>query len=105
MEQGQLKWHTWGMKTIEIIVIIHFLERLRKQTENEQLYSPLSRGFEYLLSKEELIQIINHMYDGRGSDEYGNLEGKSSQELLNIIDDEYYILCYFIEEVLGKYTL
>jgi|GEM_PF-4522410 len=93
------------MKTTEIIVIIHFLERLRKYTENEQLHSPLSRGFEHLLSKEELIRIINHMYDGKGSDEYGNLEKKIPPELLNIIDDEYYILCYFIEEVLGKYTL
>jgi len=92
------------MKTTEIIVIIHFLEILRKQTENEQLKPITSRGFEYLLSKEELIAIVNHMYDGKGSGIH-DLETKTAHELLKIIDDEYYILCYYIEEVLGRYML
>ena len=93
------------MKTTEIIVIIHFLEILRKQTENERLRTISSPAFQHILSKEELIAIVHHMHEIEGSEQYKGIEKMDKKELVEIIGDEYYILSYYIEEVLGRHTL
>ena len=92
------------MKTTEIIVIIHFLEILRKQTENERLRTISSPAFHHILSKEELIEIVRHMHEIEGGEKYEDIEKMDNKELIEIIGDEYYILSYYIEEVLGKYS-
>ena len=105
MEQAQLKWHTCSMKTTEIIVIIHFLEILRKQTQNERLRTISSPAFHHLLSKKELKRIVNYMHEMEGSEAPKNIHKMDKKELVEIIGDEYFILSYFIEEVLGKYNV
>ena len=93
------------MKTTEIIVIIHFLEILRKQCKEERLRTISSPAFQHILGKDELIAIVNHMHEVEGTKGNYNLQDMNQKELIEIIGDEYYILSYFIEEVLGKYSL
>ena len=93
------------MKPQHVIITMSFLQRLQKQAKNEQHQSPVHPAFKNLLDKEELMSIIDHMFDGEAEMEYPDLKIMSKDSLLEAINDEYYILCWLIEEVLGSYTL
>jgi hypothetical protein len=93
------------MKTEHRIITIHFLEILRKKCQDNERLNPIKPSYLKLLQREELIKIIELIYDGEGNQAHPNYQEKSSEELLCIINDEYYILWYMIEEVWGKYTL
>ncbi len=88
------------MKTKELLLIRHFLEILKNRSEKEQL-SPISRSMK-LLTKKQLISIIDNMFDGQGEDEYPDLKTKSKKDLLEVIDDEYYILDDLINKIEKK---
>lgn len=93
------------MNTRYAIITISFLERFRKTLEEERLQSPVSTAFTTLLTKEELISVIEHMHEGEATNKYPNLSDLDEAHLLEIIGDEYYILNWLMEEVLGGYTL
>lgn len=93
------------MKTEHRLVTIHFLETLRKRNENTEKIAPARNAYANLLEKEELITIMQNIYNGEAEYEHPNFTEKSKKELLTIINDEYYILEYLIEEVWGSYVL
>lgn len=93
-----------GMKIRHAIITVDFLEKLRQGAENEKL-APISKAHEVLLTNEELVSVIQYMYDGEAEKEHENLNEKTSEELLSIINDQYYILCWMIDEVFGCYAL
>ncbi len=93
-----------GMKIRHAIITVDFLEKLRQGAENEKL-ALISKAYEVLLTKEELVAVIQYMFEGEAEKEHKNLNEKTSEELLTIIDDQYYILCWMIDEVFGDYAL
>jgi len=93
------------MKTEHRLITIHFLEALRKQSEDLEKIAPTRNAYAHLLGKEELIIIMQNIYSGEAEYEHPGFTTMSKKELLAIIKDEYYILEYLIEEVWGDYIL
>lgn len=93
------------MKTEHILITVHFLECLRKQHEESEKLAPIHPAFAHLLDKEELMAIMQQIYNGDTEFEHPNFEDKSREELCVIIKDEYYILEYLIDEVFGRRLL
>lgn len=92
---------TLDIKTL--LILLHFLKQLEESATREQL-APLSSAFKHILSKEDLLEIIAHMYEGDQDEQYSNLRQKTPEELLAIIKDEYYILSY-LRASLSKHHL
>ena len=62
-------------------------------------------AFIHLLTREELLAILERVYLGEAQQEHPNLLEKTNPELLEIIKDQYYILDYFIDELLEEFLL
>ena len=93
------------MKTQHILITVHFLEALRTQSEETEHLAPVHKAFTHLLEKQELVAILQNIYNDEAEFEHPNFTEKTKEELLAIIKDEYYILEYLIEEVWGSYVL
>lgn len=85
--------------TEHLLITIHFLETLRKRNEDTEKIAPVRNAYANLLDKEELIIIMQNIYNGEAEYERPGFTEMSKRELLAIIKDEYYILEYLIEEV------
>ena len=94
-----------SMNARHALIALSFLQKLQEKVKNERFQNPVHPAFETLLNQEELISVIQCMYENEAEIEYPNLKEKSKKELVDIINDDYYILCWLMEEVLGRYTL
>lgn len=94
-----------NITTEHVLITIHFLEKLRVEHRDTEALSPMHRAFEHLLSHHELLEILQRMHHGGTAPNISELKTKSKSELLSLIDDEYYILEYVIEEVWGSHVL
>jgi hypothetical protein len=93
------------MKTEHILITVHFLEHLRKQHEALEQLAPVQSAFLHLLDRNELLKIVQLMYDGQAEKQHPNLTEKTNEEILTVINDQYYVLWYLIDDVFGEYTL
>ncbi|GAB5417033.1 MAG: hypothetical protein Crog4KO_18990 [Crocinitomicaceae bacterium] len=95
------------METRELIILRYFLHHLESRyRESELLHKPISPSFLHLLSREELVDVLIVMF---GSEEnlsslYPEYKQASNETLLfEHIQDEFYILQYFLEKVFTQY--
>lgn len=86
------------MKIHELIITRNFLLHLKNQHQNEQFMSATD-VFLNLLSREELLHIIDTMTGGTQHEEDPVFEESTNKELLSFIDDQYYILEYLISRI------
>lgn len=78
------------------LVFRHFLQSYQKIIEASK--SPtISPFFEHFFTREELINILDFMFGGVGLEQI-DLETATNEELLATIDDELYILRYFLNQ-------
>jgi hypothetical protein len=80
----------------QTILVLHFLNQLKKQSTREQL-EPITKAFLYVLTREQLLGIIENMTGKGGHPDDPNFSVMSDEDLLKWIADQYYILDWLIE--------
>ena len=96
------------MKTHELLIVRHFLQTLDKQVEGERLQEPIAPAFLNLLTRADLKEILLLIYGDPQEIKkaYPDYENKPNDVLLfEYIRDEYYVLKYYIDVVMPRYTL
>ena len=91
------------LETRHKILTAHFLKRLRNEFKENQCLASLSLALIHLLREDELRSIIHRKYGEMSDKRFGNLKEKSPQELIMIIEDEYYILDFLLDEIWKDY--
>lgn len=86
------------MKIHELIITRSLLLHLKNLHQDERLL-PVSDVFLNLLSRDELIAIIDLMTDGEHGESDPEFAKYEKAELLNFIADQYYILSYLIDRI------
>ena len=66
---------------------------LKNRAKEGKPYKQISPDLLKFFTRKELIEIINHIYDGVIPEEY-KLVDMENRELLNIIDDDFSIISY-----------
>ena len=96
------------MKTHELLIVRHFLQTLDKQVEGERLQEPIAPAFLNLLTRADLKEILVLIYGDPQEIKkaHPDYENKPNDVLLfEYIRDEYYVLKYYIDVVMPRYTL
>ena len=93
------------MKIQHILLTVHFLELFRKQHEQSEKLAPVKTAFLSILDREELLEVVQLIYKGKAEKQHPNLQDTSNEEILMMINDQYYVLWYLIDDVFGGYTL
>ena len=95
--------NTHFLETRHKILTAHFLIRLRNEFKENERLAPLSVGLLHLLNQEELETIVYRIYGETSDVRFGNLKEKTAQELIMIIEDEYYVLDFLLDEIWKGY--
>lgn len=77
-------------------VLRHFLSCYEQQL-TEKKHPQMNSLFEHFFTREELINILNFMFGEIGLTEV-DLEIATNEDLLKVIDDELYILRYYLNQ-------
>ncbi len=91
------------LETRHKILTTHFLKRLHKEFKETECLASLSLGVIHLLREDELRSIIHRIYGDMADKRFGNLKEKSPRELIMIIEDEYYVLDFLLDEIWKDY--
>ncbi|WP_298507409.1 hypothetical protein [uncultured Kordia sp.] len=78
-------------------VLRHFLSCYEQQL-TEKKHPQMSSFFENFFSREELLKILDFMFGDIGLQQVEDLDTASHKELLEVIDDELYILRHYINQ-------
>jgi len=91
------------IETRHKILEVHFFKRLRDEFKGNERLAPLSAALFHLLNQEELEGVVNRVYGETSDVRFGNLKEKTTQELIMIIEDEYYVLDFLLDEIWKNY--
>lgn len=86
------------MKIHELIITRKLLLHLKSLHQNERLL-PIPDAFQNLLTREDLLAIIEHMTEGLRHEDDPDFLLLTDRELLKYIADQYYILDYLIFQI------
>lgn len=78
-------------------VFRHFLSCYEEQ-RSKQKHPQMSSLFEHFFTREELLKILDFMFGDIGLQQVEDLDTASHKELLDVIDDELYILRYYLNQ-------